>query len=183
MARTSGDAALAASKLLLIFAMVASAHHPTLAQTDHAPPRDKPASPVPGGTAAVVMDLSAIDGVIGKSVKSAAGEDMGRIVDLLVTPAGLVRGAVIDFGGILGVGSRKVAVDWKALSFTDVAKGGIVVIALTRNQVRVSPEYKPGDAVVILEATKPEPTLANPATPAPEAPAPAATATPGQQPK
>ena len=29
-----------------------------------------------------------------------------------------VRAAVIDFGGFLGVGSRKIAVDWNALSFT-----------------------------------------------------------------
>jgi hypothetical protein len=39
-------------------------------------------------------------------------EDMGRIVDVIVDRSGQVRAAVIDFGGFLGVGSRKIAVDW-----------------------------------------------------------------------
>ena len=108
------------------------------------------------------MDLSAIESVIGKSVKSSTGEDLGRIVDLLVTTSGQVRAAVIDFGGVLGVGSRKIAVDWKALDFANFTKDGTVLLALTRNQVRVSPEYKSGDPVVILQASKPEPVAPTP---------------------
>ena len=42
---------------------------------------------------------------------------MGRIVDVIVDRAGTVRAAVIDFGGFLGVGSRKIVVDWSALHF------------------------------------------------------------------
>ena len=42
---------------------------------------------------------------------------MGRIVDVLVDRSGEVRAAIIDFGGFLGVGSRKIAVDWDALHF------------------------------------------------------------------
>ena len=42
---------------------------------------------------------------------------MGRVVDIVVDSAGQVRAAVIDFGGFLGVGSRKIAVDWNALHF------------------------------------------------------------------
>ena len=40
---------------------------------------------------------------------------MGRIVDVIVNRSGQVRAAIIDFGGFLGVGSRKVAVEWSAL--------------------------------------------------------------------
>lgn len=121
---------------------------------DKAVQDDKPAPvpPTPQGTSAVVMDLSAIDSVIGKTVKSQGGEDLGHIVDLLVTTSGQVRAAVLDFGGVLGVGTRKIAVDWKALEFANVAKDGVVRLALTRNQVRVAPEYKAGDPVVIIEA-------------------------------
>ena len=42
---------------------------------------------------------------------------MGRIVDVIVDRSGQVRAAIIDFGGFLGVGSRKIAVDWNALHF------------------------------------------------------------------
>ena len=48
----------------------------------------------------------------GKSVRSSVGEDMGRIVDIIVSRDGRVHAAVIDFGGFLGIGTRKIAVDW-----------------------------------------------------------------------
>jgi hypothetical protein len=124
------------------------------------PAKPQASTPVPppvssGGTAAVVMDVSAIESLVGKSVRSSGGEDLGHIIDLLVTTSGQTRAVVIDFGGVLGVGARKVAVDWKALDFSGVVKDGTLRLALTRDQVRVAPEYKAGDPVVILEATRP----------------------------
>ena len=108
----------------------------------------------PGGTAAVVLDFNAVESVIGMSVKSFESEDMGHIVDILVTAHGEVRAAVIDFGGVLGVGSRKVAVDWRTLKFSGDGRGGPAILALSRNQVRVAPEYKSGDPVVVLMPPK-----------------------------
>ena len=55
---------------------------------------------------------------------SATNENMGRIVDVLVDPNGQVRAAIIDFGGFLGVGSRKIAVEWGALHFPPPGKPG-----------------------------------------------------------
>jgi hypothetical protein len=96
-------------------------------------------------------------------VRSAsANEDMGRIIDLLVDGEGHTRAAVIDFGGFLGVGSRKVAVDWATLNFTDSIKSGTVKVSLTRDQVRQSPEYKAGEPVVILEGLRPAPAPVTP---------------------
>jgi hypothetical protein len=89
--------------------------------------------------------------VLGKEVRSSANEDMGRIVDVIVDPEGRVRAAVIDFGGFLGVGSRKIAVDWKALRF-DGGKPDLVTSELTRDQVKAAPEYKDKQAVVVLGA-------------------------------
>lgn len=151
-----------------------------------AEPAAKPTPPA--ATDATVLDASALDAVIGRSVKSATGEDMGRIVDILVPVGGAVRAAVIDFGGFLGVGSRKIAVDWKALNFSDIGKSGNVIVALTRNQVRMAPEYKQGDPIVILEPTEPlaaaksaeKPAAPPAAVPQPSAaPAPAVPSKPG----
>ena len=55
---------------------------------------------------------------------SAANEDMGRVVDVIVKRNGEVRAAVIDFGGFLGVGSRTIAVDWSALRFPTSGPNG-----------------------------------------------------------
>lgn len=127
---------------------------PVQAKDETAAPKPAPEKPGPttaGGVPAEVLDQSAVQAIIGRSVKSPAGEDMGRIVDFLVSPAGQVRAAVLDFGGVLGVGSRRVAVGWTALSFSNIGKDGPVEIKLTRNQIRMAPEMKSGDPIVVLE--------------------------------
>jgi hypothetical protein len=65
-----------------------------------------------------------------------------------------VRAAVIDFGGFLGVGSRKIAVDWSTLHFAGAGKSDQksdqITLDLTRDQVRLTPEYKSGQPIVVL---------------------------------
>jgi hypothetical protein len=115
-----------------------------------------PAANPPGPPAAPEMTILAkheVEGILGREVRSAADEDMGRIVDVLVDRAGQVRAAIIDFGGFLGVGSRKIAVDWNALHFPEPGKAGErIALELTRDQVKNAPEYKDGKPVVVLGA-------------------------------
>jgi hypothetical protein len=52
---------------------------------------------------------------------------------------------IIDFGGFLGVGNRKIAVDWNALHFaTTATKDDQITLDLTRDQAKAAPEYKEG---------------------------------------
>jgi sporulation protein YlmC with PRC-barrel domain len=54
--------------------------------------------------------------VAGDSVRNTAGDDLGRIEDLVIDVAtGRVNYAVLSFGGFLGVGGRLFAVPWEAL--------------------------------------------------------------------
>jgi len=100
-----------------------------------------------------VLNKHEVEGVLGRDVRSAADEDMGRIVDVLVDRAGQVRAAIIEFGGFLGVGSRRIAVDWGALHFPQPGKPGErIALDLTRDQVKAAPEYREGKPVVILGA-------------------------------
>src|SRR5215472_18988447 len=55
-----------------------------------------------------VLNNHEVEGILGRPVLSAADENMGRIVDVIVDRSGRVHAAVIDFGGFLGVGSRKI---------------------------------------------------------------------------
>lgn len=92
-------------------------------------------------------------GVLGLDVRSPTDEDMGHIVDVIVDRAGRVRAAVIDFGGFLGVGSRKIVVDWNALHFGRVVKDSdAVTLELTKAQVAAAPEYKEDKPIVVLGA-------------------------------
>jgi hypothetical protein len=117
------------------------------------------------GTPATVIDRSRREGILGKSVHSAANEDMGRVVDVIVKRTGEVRAAVIDFGGFLGVGSRTIAIDWSALRFPKSGPMDHIILELTRDQVRLAPEYKPGEPLVVLGLGDVHPI---PETPAPE---------------
>ena len=81
--------------------------------------------------------------MLGREVRSPADEDMGRIVDVIVDRTGTVRAAVIDFGGFLGVGSRKIVVDWSALHFGHVAdKKDSITLELTKAQVAAAPNTR-----------------------------------------
>src|SRR5262249_43850678 len=98
---------------------------------NEAPPAAAPAAPpaaaakeaAPPPSVTVIAPKEA-HGVLGRDVRSPTDEDMGRIVDILVDRTGTVRAAVIDFGGFLGVGSRKIVVDWNALHFGRVNNKG-----------------------------------------------------------
>ena len=99
----------------------------------------------------VVLRSHELEGILGREVRSATGENMGRIVDVVVDRTGQVRAAVIDFGGFLGVGSRRIAIDWDALSFPPPEdKSGRVTLEFTRDQVKAGPEYRAGRAVIVL---------------------------------
>jgi hypothetical protein len=103
-----------------------------------------------GSPSATILASNDVRGVLGSAVRSAADEDMGRIVDIIVDRAGTARAAVIDFGGFLGVGSRKIAVDWNAMRF---GAGNSITLAMTRDQVKSAPQYEQGKPVVVLGAS------------------------------
>jgi hypothetical protein len=101
------------------------------------------------GVPATVVGGEQLESVLGIEALSSTGDDMGRIVDIIVDRTGQVRAAIIDFGGFLGVGSRKIAVDWRSLHF-DPKKAGAVVVNLTKDQLRVAPVYKAAEPVVMI---------------------------------
>ena len=103
--------------------------------------------------------------ILGKDVLNAKGETMGRIVDVLFDEKGEAHAAVIDFGGFLGVGSRKIAISWKALRFDLGEKKNVIALDLDREQLKAAPEYKSS------ESDKPIPVVAQP-QPTPREPAP-----------
>ena len=132
----------------------------TSPESTRPPAAPAPATPpLPGtnGTSTpsiTVLDTQEVQGILGREVRSPADENMGRIVDVIVDVDGQIRAAIIDFGGFLGVGSRKIAVDWKALRFTPTApKRYRISLELTRDQVKPAPEYKEGKPVVVLGPT------------------------------
>jgi sporulation protein YlmC with PRC-barrel domain len=139
------------------------------------PAQPQPPQPEQGAaktqTPTIVLDSQDVQGVLGKEALSRTGEKMGQIVDVIVDKSGRIRAAIIDFGGFLGVGSRKIAVDWRAVHFVAGGKTIRIILDLTREDVVGSHEYKPNDQITILEP-KTEPPAPESAEPKPAPPAP-----------
>ena len=131
---------------------VSAAEEPATTQGKRAAPQDAVKEPAPPPSVTVIGARDAL-GILGRDVRSPANENMGRIVDVIVDREGKVRAAVIDFGGFLGVGSRKIVVDWNALHFGSVAnKRDSITLELTKEQVTAAPEYKQDAPVIVLGA-------------------------------
>jgi len=117
--------------------------------------------------------------LLGKPVQSAKGENLGRVVDVIVDRNGMVQAAIIDFGGFLGVGVRKIAVDWHVLHFPDGGGLDRLIADLPREQLRQAPVYKEGEPIVIMGRTAPAPASPASASPAPVSPPAVPTTSPG----
>ena len=151
--RETGRVILVSIFLLLLAAAATRAENePQPAAVPTAPPAAATKEPTPPPSVTVIAPREA-HGVLGRDVRSPTDEDMGRIVDIIVDRTGTVRAAVIDFGGFLGVGSRKIVVDWNALHFGRVnSKSDSITLELTKAQVAAAPEYKEDTPIVVLGA-------------------------------
>ena len=95
--------------------------------------------------------------ILGHTVTDPDGKNIGHLVDVLVGAQGDPQAAVIDFGGFMGVGNRKVAVQWSALRFAPGDPRRPITLELAQDQIKAAPEYK--------DVTKPAPVVVTPETP------------------
>jgi sporulation protein YlmC with PRC-barrel domain len=103
-----------------------------------------PPSPMPADAvidAQVGKIATSLGSVLGKDVTDPKGKDLGRVVDVLADSRGRVRVAIIDFGGFLGVGTRRIAVDWPLLRFDPNARDKPLVLSVDREKLQAAPEY------------------------------------------
>jgi hypothetical protein len=155
--RRNGLAALQVVGCALVIA-IATAANPS---TEQAPAVDNGAfgsnetTPTKGAS---LQQFSQTDlrRILGKEVRSASDQPMGRIVDLLVDEAGQPRAAIIDFGGFLGVGTRKIAIDWSTLRFDTAKPNAAVVVTLDRDAIKAAPEYKESRDMVAVVSNRPD---------------------------
>jgi hypothetical protein len=103
------------------------------------------------------IPLSETLAILGHMVADPEGKDIGRLVDVLVGDQGRPQAAVIDFGGFMGVGNRKIAVEWSVLHFTPTDQKHPITLDLTQDQIKAAPEYK--------DVSRPAPVVAAPEAP------------------
>jgi hypothetical protein len=89
-------------------------------------------------------------GIVGRNVTGSDGADAGRLWDVLIDRDGEPRAVVIDYGGVLGVGRRKIAIAWKAVSFAPDDAAHPIRLMLTRRQMGTVPSFAYGSVPVTL---------------------------------
>jgi hypothetical protein len=114
------------------------------------------------GTSALVVGDTGAETLLGLPVQTSKGEDLGHVVDVVVDRSGVLLAAIVDFGGFLGVGSRKIAVDWHILHFPKTDGMNKLIADLPLNQLREAPVYKSGEPIVIMGAAAPPAPVASP---------------------
>lgn len=103
--------------------------------TGNAPPR----------TDAAIITKASLGSLIDRDVDAAGGGNLGHIVDVLIDVDGEMRAVVIDIGGFLGVGNRRVAVASDLIQVSHSNPQAPLIMQVSAAVIRSAPEYKRGD--------------------------------------
>jgi hypothetical protein len=76
---------------------------------------------------------------MGSEVKLQESKDTGKISDLILDKSGTARYAAIDFGGIMGVGGKRVAVSYDKLG--KIQKDQPVLLQETKANLQAAPAF------------------------------------------
>ena len=98
------------------------------------------------GSSATRGRLIAADKVEGTTIYNPAGDNLGRVEDMMIDKIrGKVAYAVVSFGGFLGIGSRHYPLPWEKLKY-DPNKGGFIV-DLNKQTLEGAPYYGDDETV------------------------------------
>ena len=76
----------------------------------------------------------------GDRVRNSAGEDLGKIEDVVIDAAtGEVAYAVLSFGGFLGIGDKLFAVPWRALTLN--TRDHEFIFNVERERLEIAPGF------------------------------------------
>jgi hypothetical protein len=121
-----------------------NASRPSAEQQQRVPtPPAPPAMPKPPPDNAKELPARQVMTLLSSKAQDLAGEDLGPVVDIVVDRSGRPQALVIDFGGFLGVGSRKIAIDWRLVHFRPENHDAPVLLHLDRAEVQAAPEFVP----------------------------------------
>jgi hypothetical protein len=164
---TAAPPTAAPSTAAPLTAAPSTAAPPTAAPSTDAPPNAVPstatpstAAPPTAAPASAVQTVAPEDAeaILGQRVTDVDTKDVGRLVDVLVGANGQPQAAVIDFGGFMGVGNRKVAVHWSALHFNPADGKHKITLDMTPDQIKAAPEFRnPTKAAAVVTPAEPAP--------------------------
>lgn len=81
-------------------------------------------------------------GIVRASVRNPAGESIGSVEEVLLTADGTVKSVIVSVGGFLGVGSKRVAMQWKDFKIWQDKDTLTLVTEATKADLKSAPDYK-----------------------------------------
>ena len=98
------------------------------------------------GDKSAMPDAASLDKMMGKDVYGAEGNKIGSIEDIILDPTtGKAQLAVIERGGLLGIGGKSFAVDYTLIGMEG---DRLVAKQVTEAQAKAMPEFQYGDNAV-----------------------------------
>jgi sporulation protein YlmC with PRC-barrel domain len=87
------------------------------------------------------VPLQRAQSLVGTNVVGANGKEAGEIENLLIDRSGQVRGAVVEWGGFLGLGERRAVVPFNQIQL-GTGNNDRARLELTREQLEQLPRYE-----------------------------------------
>jgi len=79
---------------------------------------------------------------VGKPIVNAEGEKIGDINDVLFDRSGKITTVVIGVGGFLGLGEKRVALPFEAITYSEEEGKRLIMAPLTKERLQAAPAYK-----------------------------------------
>lgn len=122
-----------------------------------------PAHGAAGGQAATATHR--LGSLIDRDVVAPDGGHVGQVIDVLLDKDGHPAAVVVDVGGFLGVGNRRIAIAWDAFAMDGLTEKNPIRLRINGASVRSAPAYDATSMnVTVVQAP--------PAAPVPAAPPP-----------
>ena len=81
--------------------------------------------------------------LIGASVKSKEGENLGKIDELVIDPHDArIKAAVVSVGGVLGLGAKSVAIPWDRMTMGTGADRDTIIVAMGKDELERAPVWQ-----------------------------------------
>ncbi len=91
-----------------------------------------------------------VAGILGQRVFDTDGDEVGLLVDVLVDVSGRPKAGVVDVGGFLGVGTRRIALAWPLLHFVNDNGDMRITGDLSQDEAAAAPEYRGTEGMTIV---------------------------------
>jgi hypothetical protein len=94
--------------------------------------------------------------ILGRHVFTPDNEDIGLLVDILAGPDGTPKAGIVDVGGFMGVGTKRIAIAWALLHVMLDSGDPRIVEDLTGDEATAAPEFRGPDGPIIVTGPAPK---------------------------